>query len=156
MDHGGEEIPLEGFVDLSDTEFLDRRSTENLVEISRKELLRMIEGESCVALLTIGVRRKLRTAGVLFMEGNRYLVSPRGRKMLGLKEDMRCNMCLRDDDTKRYRSTGGAQLCHDCAHELGLLHIHPEDPDIVGSTHYLDGLFSKEEIETHLKKYRGR
>lgn len=116
----------------------------------------MIEGESCVSLLTVGMRRKLRTAGVLFMEGNRYLVSSRGRAMLGLKEDMRCNMCLRDDDTKRYRSTGGAQLCHDCAHEVGLLHTHPEDPYIVGSTHYLYGLFSKEEIEAHLKKYRGR
>ena len=116
----------------------------------------MIEGESCVALLTVGMRRRLQKEGILLKKGNRYIVSPRGRKMLGLKEDMRCSMCGRDDDTKRYRSTGGALVCHDCAHELGLLHIHPEDPDIEGSTHYLDGLFSKEEIETHLKKYRGR
>jgi len=141
---------------LSDTEFLDRRSTENLFGLYRQELLRIIDGESCITLMTSGVRRKLMTAGILLKKGNRYIVSPRGRNMLGLKEDMRCNMCLRDDDTKRYRSTGGAQLCHDCAHELGLLHTHPEDPHIVGSTHYLDGLFSKEEIETHLKKYRGK
>ncbi len=156
MDHGGEEISLEGFVTLSDTDFLDRRSTENLFGLYRQELLRIIEGESCITLMTSGVRRKLMTAGILLKRGNRYVVSPLGRNMLGLKEGMRCNMCFRDDDTKRYRSTGGAQLCHDCAHELGLQHIHLEDPDIVGSTHYLDGLFSKEEIETHLKKYRGK
>ena len=149
---------------MSDTEFLDRRSTENLFGLYRQELLRIIEGESCITLLTSGVRRKLKTAGILLKKGNRYIVSPLGRNMLGLEEgdegaDRRCSMCLRDDDSKRVvviRSTGGAQFCHDCAHELGLLHIHPEDPDIEGSTHYLDGLFSKEEIETHLKKYRGR
>lgn len=69
---------------------------------------------------------------------------------------MICTSCRKDDDTKRFKSTGGAQLCHECAHELGLLHLHPEDPDIEGTTHYLDGFFSKEEIEGHLEKYRGK
>jgi len=127
-----------------------------LIELYRPELLRVIEGESCVSLLTVGVRRRLKKEGILWKRGGRYTVTPRGRDRLGLKEDMRCSMCGRDDDSKRYGSTGGAQLCHDCAHELGLLHIHPEDPDIVGGTHYLDGFFSKEEIEAHLKKYRGK
>lgn len=116
----------------------------------------MIEGESCVSLLTVGMRRRLKKEGILLKEGNRYTVSPLGRSKLGLKEDMRCSMCGRDDDSKRYRGTGGAQLCHDCAHGLGLIHIHPEDPYIDGGTHYLDGFFSEEEIEVHLKKYRGR
>jgi len=116
----------------------------------------MIEGESCVSLLTVGMRRRLQKEGILLKEGNRYTVSPRGRNMLGLKEDMRCIMCERDDDSKRYGGTGGAQFCHDCAHAVGLLHIHPEDPDIVGGAHYLDGFFSKEKIEAHLKKYRGK
>ncbi|MCW3989142.1 MAG: hypothetical protein NWE88_03600 [Candidatus Bathyarchaeota archaeon] len=141
---------------MRDTEFLERRSTENLVELCRQELLRMIEGESCVSLLTVGVRRRLKKEGILLKEGNRYTVSPLGRSKLGLKEDMRCSMCGRDDDSKRYRGRGGSQFCHDCAHGLGLLHIHPEDPYIDGGTHYLDGFFSKEEIEAHLEKYRGK
>lgn len=46
----------------------------------------MIEGESCVSLLTVGVRRRLKKEGILLKEGNRYTVSPLGRSKLGLKE----------------------------------------------------------------------
>jgi len=87
VDHGREEIPLEGVVNLSDTEFLDRRSTENLFGLYRQELLRIIEGESCITLMSSGVRRKLMTAGILLKKGNRYIVSPLGRNILGLKEE---------------------------------------------------------------------
>lgn len=50
-----------------------------------------------------------------------------------------------------FKSLGGASLCHKCAHELGLLHKHP---DIEDTTHCLDGFASKAEIEAHLKAYR--
>ena len=42
-------------------------------------------------------------------------------------------------------------LCHECAHELGLLHKHKGIPN---TTHCLDGFAPNEEIKTHLKEYR--
>jgi len=71
---------------LRDAESLERKSTENLIEVYRQELLRMIEGESCVSLLTVGVRRRLKKEGILLKSGNRYIVSPRGRAILEPKD----------------------------------------------------------------------
>lgn len=62
--------------------FLERRSTENLIEIYRQELLRIVEGENCFLLIPRGVRQRLRKYGILLKAGPRYEVTPWGREML--------------------------------------------------------------------------
>lgn len=46
---------------------------------------------------------------------------------------------------------GSLRLCHDCAHEMGLCHMHPDEPNAM---HCLDGFASPDEIIAHLRKYR--
>jgi len=65
-----------------ENEFLERRSTENLIEIYRKELLRIVRGENCFELLPRSVRRRLRNYGILKKFGSKYEVTTKGKKML--------------------------------------------------------------------------
>jgi len=71
---------------------------------------------------------------------------------------LKCDRC--DNEViQTFRSTGQTELCHQCAHDLGLLHVHRDeagkpDPDVEGSTHFLDGFFSKEEIEAHIEAFK--
>jgi len=62
--------------------FFERRSTENLVETYRQELLQIVGGESCLILLPTAVRRQLRQYGILLKMGSKYEVTPKGREML--------------------------------------------------------------------------
>jgi len=65
-----------------ENEFLERRSTENLIEIYRQELLRILSGENCFKLLPRSVRRRLGDYGILKRFGSRYEVTTKGKKML--------------------------------------------------------------------------
>lgn len=69
-------------------EFLERRSTENLIEIYRDELLRVIDGEYCPSFMPRGVRKRLRKADILLKVGPRYEVTPLGREMLSRNAQM--------------------------------------------------------------------
>lgn len=60
---------------------------------------------------------------------------------------MKCDSCGKRE--AKFPSLGGIELCHECAHDLGLLHKHP---DIEDTAHCLDGFASKEEIQKHLKE----
>ena len=63
-------------------EFIEQRSRENLVEMYREELLRVIEGEDCIYLISSRVRKRMREYGVLKKFGCKYEVTPLGVKML--------------------------------------------------------------------------
>ena len=63
-------------------DFLEQRSLENLITHYRQELLRMVGGEDCSSLLPRSVRRRLRGAMILFMDGHKFGVTVKGMKML--------------------------------------------------------------------------
>lgn len=63
-------------------EFIEQRSKENLVDMYREELLRVIGGEDCIYLISSRVRKRMREYGILKKFGNRYEVTPLGVKML--------------------------------------------------------------------------
>jgi len=65
-----------------DEDFLEQRSRENLVDIHREELLKVLEGHNCVDLIPTGVRRQLKKYGVLKKFGSKYTVTELGREML--------------------------------------------------------------------------
>lgn len=65
-----------------DEEFIKKRSRENLVEIYREELLKIIEGHSCVDFISTGVRQRLREEGILQRFGSKYTITDLGREML--------------------------------------------------------------------------
>lgn len=65
---------------------------------------------------------------------------------------MKCDKC--GEREAKFSSLGGIELCHICAHDMGLGHTHP-DMEIVNPTHALDGFAPKEEIEAHLKEAEG-
>jgi len=70
-----------------DEDFI-QRSIENLVEVYREELLKIIEGYNCVDFISTGVRRRLREEGILKKFGSKYTVSQLGRKMLKVEKAM--------------------------------------------------------------------
>jgi len=68
-------------------DFLEKRSTENLIIMYREELLQIVGGEGYPRMLPKGVRRQLRRDGVLSMIGHRFEVTPKGKKMLAVIDD---------------------------------------------------------------------
>lgn len=62
--------------------FLEKKRTENLIETYQEELLRIVRGENCFALLPRSVRRRLRRYGIIKKFGHKYEVTPLGREML--------------------------------------------------------------------------
>ena len=67
----------------SKDEELKKRNRENLVEINREELLKIIEGHNCAEIISTGtVRRRLREEGILQKIGSKYTVTELGREML--------------------------------------------------------------------------
>lgn len=71
----------------NEKKFLEKRSLDNLVEVYRQELLRIIDGEYCHDFMPRGVRKRLREAGILDKIGPKYEVTPRGREMLEVEDD---------------------------------------------------------------------
>ncbi len=67
-----------------ENEFLERRSTENLIETYRRELLQIVKGENSCKQLPRAVRRRLREYGILLKIGGTYKVTSQGRRMLGV------------------------------------------------------------------------
>ena len=68
-------------------DFLEKRSTENLIIMYREELLQIVGGDNGSSLLPRGVKRRLRREGILSMIGHRFEVTPKGKKMLAVIDD---------------------------------------------------------------------
>ena len=68
-----------------------------------------------------------------------------------MPKDKSCDKCGKEDQ-QLFPSTGGINLCHECAHDLGLLHKHPDMG--IDDTMHAHCDFRKEEFEPHLKAYR--
>jgi len=63
---------------------------------------------------------------------------------------VKCDSC--GEREAKYKSLGGMEFCHECAHDLGLGHKHP---GIDNTVHFLDGFASNAEIQKHLKEAEG-
>ncbi len=61
----------------------------------------------------------------------------------------------RDCEKKRaeFRSIGGMELCHECAHDNGLLHYH-RDMGLKSPDHFLKGRRNAKIVKIHLEAYR--
>lgn len=68
-------------------DFLEKQSTENLIDMYRQELLRIVRGEKCHKLLPKSVRRRFRNYGILSKIGGIYKVTSRGKEMLGVVDN---------------------------------------------------------------------
>ncbi len=60
-----------------------------------------------------------------------------------------CNLCEKREG--KHKSTGGSMLCHECAHELGLGHSHPDHVYPLPVSHVLE--LEGVELKDHLAAY---
>ncbi len=61
----------------------------------------------------------------------------------------KCDSCGKSE--AKHKSLGGTELCHPCAHEMGLGHSHKDDPELYpGHAFTLEGV----ELKDHLADYR--
>jgi len=60
---------------------------------------------------------------------------------------MKCDNCDKEVEIT-YKSVGGLEFCHACAHDLGLLHRHPDNDN----TFHGVGM-KKRELKKHLEAY---
>jgi len=64
-------------------DFLKQRSRDNLVEVYREELLKVIEGYNHMDFMPFHVRRRMREEGIIIKKvGSKYTVTELGRDML--------------------------------------------------------------------------
>ncbi len=64
-----------------------------------------------------------------------------------------CDMC--GDREAKHGSLGGTQLCHPCAHEMGLGHSHKDDPELYPvHAHTLEGVELKDHLALYLDEVR--
>ena len=59
----------------------------------------------------------------------------------------KCDSCRKRE--AKHRSLGGIELCHPCAHDMGLGHKHP---DIEDTMHVVK--LEGEKLQEHLAEYR--
>lgn len=65
-----------------------------------------------------------------------------------------CDSC--GDREGKHRSLGGTQLCHECAHEMGLGHSHPDHISPLPVSHVLEleGVELKDHLEAYLDEVK--